>query len=154
MASPVFQPRTFGVAAGRSSHIDRTDIARRMERVAQQGDAAGDWPDRLGDMEIDNTSTLNQRWTIDARWVTFECGCVAERCVFLFGARPSDPVIFRNLPQQAVYAECCDFHLPSMNVYCSFGRPWSVKGTSAPASWGFKEWKANRRNVLMGRTRA
>ena|SRR5271167_1288450 len=138
---------SFGVAAGRSTHVDRTDIARRMERVATAGRAD------VGEMEIDNTVTTNQRWTLDARWVTFECGCVAERCLFLFGARPSDPVIFRNLPQQAVYAEVCDFHLPSMNVYCSFGRPWSVKGASAPSSWGWKEWKANRRNVLMGRTK-
>jgi hypothetical protein len=64
-------PESFGTLAGRSSHVDRTDIARRMQRIA--GAANAD----VGDMEIENTVSTNQRWKIDARWVTFKCGCVA-----------------------------------------------------------------------------
>ena len=121
--------------AGRAT-TERTEIARRMERQAAAAHAD------VGDMEVDNTVTTNQRWRIDARWITFECGCVAERCLLLFGAQPWDPVIFRNLPQQAVYNSVCDFHAPSMNVYVGFGR-----------FIDFAQWRKRRRAVLMGRVR-
>lgn len=111
---------------------DRTEIARRMERQAAAANADP------GNMEIEGA-----RWKIDARWITFECGCVAERCAFVFGAQPWDPIIFRNLPQQAVYETVCHFHNPAMNVYVHFG------GFS-----DFRQWKANRRAILMGRVRA
>jgi len=129
-------PESFGTVAGRSIEKDRTDIARRMVTVADAARAD------VGDMEIDNTVNTNQRWTIDERWVTFECGCVAERCMFLFGERPFDPVIFRKLPQQAVYEKVCQFHGPSMNFRLGMG--------------GFKtfdQWKKWRRALLMGRAK-
>jgi hypothetical protein len=123
--------------AGRSTHVDRTEIARRMQRQADAARAD------VGEMEIDNSVSTNQRWTLDSKWVTFECGCVAERCLFVFGARRFDPIIFRGLPQQAVYEKVCDFHAPSMNVYVSFGR-----------FKDFGQWKRHRRSILMGRTRS
>jgi hypothetical protein len=82
------------------------------------------------------------RWRIDKRWITFECGCVAERCPILIGAQPFDPVIFRDLPQQAVYDTVCHFHAPAMNVYVHFGR-----------FADFAQWRNARRAVLMGRVR-
>jgi hypothetical protein len=131
-------PESFGTAAGRSSHIDRTDIARRMLRVADAAKAD------VGEMEIEeNKAHPNQRWKIDARWVTFECGCVAERCPILYGAKPFDPVIFRGLPQQAVYEQVCHAHAAGMNNYVHFGR-----------FADFAQWKRTRRNVIMGRARA
>ena len=118
---------------------DLTDIGRRMERVADsvnEDRALAYVPAPPG-----------QRWKIDKRWVEFECGCRAERVApnpaFDAFVRPFDPVIFRGLPQQAVYEGTCDFHAPSMNVYVHFGR-----------FADFKQWKANRRPLLMGKARA
>jgi hypothetical protein len=61
----------------------------------------------------------------------------------LYGAQSWDPVIFRNLPQQAVYEQVCHFHSPAMNVYVHFG-----------GFADFAQWKRTRRGVLMGRARA
>ena len=115
--------------------VDLSDIARRMERVAVAG----------GYEKAEGTDTVvanAPRWRIDERWVEFECGCRAERCLTLVSPAMFDPIIFRNLGQQAVYEGTCDFHAPSMNVYVHFG-----------GFADFKQWKANRRAVLMGRVR-
>jgi hypothetical protein len=115
---------------------DLTDIARRMEKVAVAGGyEAAEGPDA-------NTTTPNQRWAIDARWVTFECGCVAERCRELVDPQPSDPIIFANLPQQAVYESVCHLHGPSMNFRLGMG---GIKD--------FDQWRIWRRNRLMGRVK-
>ena len=117
---------------------DLSDIGRRMERVAASvGEDTG-----LAYVP----ASPGQRWKISARWVEFECGCRAERVapnpVFRSFARPFDPVIFRNLPQQAVYEGTCDDHAASMNVYVHFG-----------GFVDFAQWKANRRPLLMGKAR-
>lgn len=82
------------------------------------------------------------RWRVDAKWIEFECGCRAERCLRL-GVVPedSDPIIFRNLPEQAVYDEVCGRHGPGMNKYVHFGQYVT-----------FQQWKRARRHLLMGRT--
>lgn len=80
------------------------------------------------------------RWALDATWVTFECGCRAERCRDLKGAKRYDPIIFRGLPQQAVYDGVCDRHLPGMNKYVHFG-----------GFVDFAQWARNRRAILMGK---
>lgn len=114
---------------------DLSDIGRRMERVA---DSVGE------DRALAYVpAPPGQRWKASERWIEFECGCRAEKCRTLHHPRPFDPIIFRGLPQQAVYEGTCDFHAPSMNVYVHFG------GFS-----DFAQWKANRRAVLMGRTYA
>lgn len=80
------------------------------------------------------------RWRIDARWVEFECGCRAERCLELHGATLWDPIIFRDLPEQSVYDHVCAFHLPAMNVRVHFGRFAT-----------FDQWHKARRRRLMGK---
>lgn len=116
-----------------------TDIGRRMERVAESVN------EDKGLAYV--PAPPGCRWKISARWVEFECGCRAERVapnpIFRDFARPFDPIIFRDLPQQAVYEGTCDFHAPAMNVYVHFGH-----------FVDFKQWAANRRPLLMGKARA
>ena len=114
---------------------DRSDIARRMEAI---GLASGE----------DNNPELPKdpwepRWRIDKSWIEFECGCRAERSQSLFMAEPFDPIIFRDLPQQAVYDYVCPRHLPGMNKFVGFGG----KGLD------FHQWKRARRAVLLGKVR-
>jgi len=80
------------------------------------------------------------RWRLDAGWIEFECGCRAERCQVLKGARNYDPVIFRGQEQQAVYDWVCDRHAPGMNKYVHFG-----------GFVDFPQWKRSRRAILMGK---
>lgn len=114
---------------------DYDDIARRMETQATlAGDLEGGHPDLPRD-------PWAPRWRISPRWVEFQCGCVAERVRELIEPKDYDPVIFRGLPQQAVYAECCDRHRPGMNKYVQFGAPGLT----------FEQWKRTRRPLLMGK---
>ena len=112
---------------------DLSRIARRME--AAQAAA--------GVEESLERDPWQPRWRIDPLVVEFECGCRGERCRQLFDAKPYDPVIFRDLEEQAVYDFVCDRHLPGMNKYVRFG-----------GFVDFQQWKANRRKVLMGRVKA
>ena len=115
---------------------DRTDIARRMEHNAKAvGQLEQGHPDLIRDPH-------QPRWRIDSKVIEFECGCRAERCRDLKGAQASDPVIFRNLQQQAVYDYVCHRHLPGMNVYVRFG-----------GFIDFEQWKKYRRAILMGKVR-
>lgn len=114
----------------------RDEIAGRMVAMGQaaQDEAPEDLPLIKDPWE--------PRWRLDTRWVEFECGCRAERvrqlrCV----PKDSDPIIFRNLPEQAVYDEVCHRHGPGMNVLVSFD------GFTT-----FDQWKRNRRHLLMGTT--
>lgn len=91
---------------------DRTDIARRMDAL---GHLAG-----YADV-AEQADGIGSGWTCDARWVVFSCGCRAERARSLVGARPADPIIFRGLPQQAVYDSVCDAHRPGMDYYLGTG---------------------------------
>jgi hypothetical protein len=114
---------------------DRSDIARRMEAI---GLAAGEEvnPELPPD-------PMAPRWTIEARWVVFECGCRAERCMNLVNPRPTDPIIFGGTRQQAVYDNVCHRHGPGMNKWMGFGG----KGLT------FEQWRRHRRNVLMGKVK-
>lgn len=116
---------------------DRGALNRITGRFAEQIAAAP--PEERDD--IDNLTTPNQRWRIDQRWIEFDCGCRAERCQQLREYPMDwDPVIFRNLPEQAVYDDVCDLHGPSMNKYVGFG-----------GFVTFDQWKRERRDALMGR---
>jgi hypothetical protein len=61
------------------------------------------------------------RWRVSERWIEFECGCTCERFAELWHVRTYDPVIFRNLPELAIYEKVCHFHNPAMNVRVKFG---------------------------------
>ena len=113
---------------------DRDAIARRM--IEAQGAAGLDTSDVLP------ADPWQPRWGMDSRWVYFECGCVAERMRTLVKPRPFDPIVFRDLPEQAVYESVCQRHGPGMNKYVHFG-----------GYADFVQWKKDRRAVLMGRTR-
>jgi hypothetical protein len=112
----------------KSHHAD--DILRRLERGAViLGDESAWQPSPAADVP---------RWRIDARWIEFECGCRAERCRTIRNAKKFDPIIFENLPEQALYDYVCHFHEPSMNKRLGIG--------------GFKTfdaWKRLRRPDLM-----
>lgn len=113
-------------------------IARRMLDVAT----------RSGELELghpDNANDANTpRWRIDSQWIEFSCGCRAERCYELCVVPiPGDPIIFGNLPEQAVYDSVCDQHGASMNMFVRFA------GYST-----FDQWKRDRKHLLLGRTYA
>jgi hypothetical protein len=80
------------------------------------------------------------RWRVDERTVEFECGCRAERCMVLFGATQFDPIIFRDLPEQAVYDFVCHKHRNRMDFRVRFG------GFAT-----FDQWHRDRRRRLMGK---
>lgn len=109
---------------------DRTDIARRMDALGHLSGYADVAEQSIG---------TGPPWTIDARWVVFACGCRAERARRLNCPHPSDPVIFRGLPQQAVYDSVCDAHRPGMDYYL---------GTGAHRLT-FADWHRRRRPDLM-----
>ena len=112
---------------------DLDDIAGRMMATAAVS----------GDTDVNlEKDPWEPRWRIDATTVEFECGCRGERCRDLVGVKAYDPVIFRDLPQQAVYDWVCDRHMPGMNKYVHFG-----------GFVDFAQWKRNRRAVLMGKVR-
>lgn len=111
----------------------RDAILRRMERVATNlGEDLEEW--------VECPLEPGKRWRVDARWIEFECGCRAERCLVLHGKKNFDPVIFEGLPEQAVYDFVCWKHEAAMNRRMSF--------SGVPS---FKAWHSRRRNRLMGR---
>jgi hypothetical protein len=83
------------------------------------------------------------RWKLSQHWIEFECGCVAERCTELVNPRRWDPIIFADLPEQAVYDFVCHYHTAWMNTYrMAYG-----------GFADFKQWKRHRRPRLMGKVR-
>ena len=112
-----------------------TDVERIRQRMLNQQRAQG--IDLNGELPKD---PWEPRWRMDAGWIEFECGCRAERCQVLHGARKYDPIIFRDLPEQAVYDWVCDRHAAGMNDYVHFG-----------GFVDFPQWKRTRRAILMGK---
>jgi hypothetical protein len=111
--------------------IDR--VAHRIEHQAAHSQDEGD-PDLPRD-------PWEPRWTINQKWIEFECGCRAERCEELHCKPiPGDAIIFAGLPEQAVYDQVCHRHGPGMNKYIRF------TGTVT-----FDQWKLHRRHLLMGK---
>lgn len=107
-----------------------------LQRMAGRAVLLGEDASQFVDCKYPN----EPRWRIDARWIEFECGCRAERCLKLHGPKPYDPIIFGDLPEQAVYDFVCHFHEPAMNKRVHFGKFVT-----------FAQWHASRRNRLMGK---
>jgi len=111
------------------------DVEAIRARLVAQQRAAGEDPNE--ELPRDPWAP---RWRIDAGWVEFECGCRAERCDVLHGAKPYDPIIFRGLPEQSVYDFACSRHEAGMNKYVHFG-----------GFVDFAQWRRARRAILMGK---
>lgn len=60
-------------------------------------------------------------WKIGERWIEFECGCRARRIRTLKTSAQFDPIVFRGLPEQAVYDKPCQAHEAGVNDYVHFG---------------------------------
>ena len=112
-----------------------TDVDRITQRLIAQQIASGHEPNP--DLPRDPWSP---RWRMEAGWIEFECGCRAERCDTLHGPVAYDPIIFRNLPEQAVYDFVCSRHEAGMNKYVHFGH-----------FVDFGQWRRSRRAILMGK---
>lgn len=107
--------------------------SRMMETAIRTGELEQGHPDNANDAHT-------PRWRIDSRWIEFACGCRAQRCLELCALPiPGDPIIFGNLPEQAVYDSVCDLHAASMNTFVRFA------GYST-----FDQWKRDRKHLLMG----
>ena len=113
-----------------------TETDRIIQRMLAQQAAAGTSD---GDPDLPR-DPWQPRWRMDAKVIEFECGCRAERCTTLHGARSYDPIIFQGLPEQAVYDFVCSRHEPGMNKYVHFGH-----------FVDFSQWHRSRRAVLMGK---
>lgn len=88
------------------------------------------------------------RWKLGPRWIEFECGCVAERYERLsLPVENYDPVIFENLPEQALYYFVCYWHQPGMFEHrIKFSHRFGV----ATGYADFNDWARRRRPLLMG----
>ena len=113
---------------------DRDATGRIGRRMLDQAAAGG-----VEDLQLER-DPWQPRWAIDSRWVTFECGCRCERARRLaVEYRPGDAVIFRGLPEQAVYDHVCHRHSPGMNKIVHFS-----------GYVDFAQWKRTRKHLLMG----
>ena len=79
------------------------------------------------------------RWSIGTRWIEFACGCRARRVRTLQTSAPFDPIIFRGLPEQAVYDKPCQAHEAGVNDYVHFG-----------GYVDFDQWKQDRLAKITG----
>ena len=82
---------------------------RRMEERATVLYPGDDWT--VCPYPQDTRDGKPMRWKLSPTYIEFECGCAATRCQ-KFYAEPKrwDPVIFRGLPECALYCKVCDYH--------------------------------------------
>ncbi len=119
------------------------NLLARMEKTARQ----------LGGLEFTDSPFLvpgAPRWHLSERWITFECGCVAERVRELRGVKEFDPVIFTDPASreyQAIYESVCEKHRARMNTRTSIGRD-----QNGVQYRDFKDWYTRRRALLIGRS--
>ena len=119
----------------------RGELDQYLRKAEALATILGDdgWQECIYDQQLpDGTWRRLPRWKVSARWIEFECGCVAERCRDLDGYVPSDPVIFWGTDHQAVYEHVCGAHRPAMNKRCGLG--------DNPT---FGQWYHRRRRRLM-----
>jgi len=79
------------------------------------------------------------RWRVDSQNIEFECGCVGRRFKDIYWVQNYDPIIFKDLPEQAVYYEVCSLHLAEMNKRVKFG-----------GFTDFQQWRDNRFRIITG----
>lgn len=114
---------------------DRDAVGRISRRMVDTASRAG-----VDDLQLER-DPWQPRWSIDSRWVVFECGCRCERVRRLaVEYLPGDAVIFRGLAEQAVYDSVCHRHGPGMNKIVRF---------SGYAD--FAQWKRTRKHLLLGK---
>jgi len=111
----------------------RDPVIRRIVSIAAQGGVNADEALDIAD------PARHPRWNLGPRWIEFECGCRAERFRTLVGAANFDPIIFRGLPEQAVYDRACPRHEPSLNTYVHFG-----------GYVDFNQWRTARLKMITG----
>jgi hypothetical protein len=99
-----------------------------MDMAARAGDSPGEVAElaRWGP---------HPTWRLTPTSLDFACGCGARRFRTLYGARPSDPIIFRGLPEQAVYVRACATHEARVNDYVHF------QGFTDLAQWRAHRWR-------------
>lgn len=104
--------------------------AREGEAMSKDPRAVGALADRVerrveqtGELEVLEAMTRRgyMRWSMDARWVEFACGCRAERVHLTTRPHKWEPVIFEGLPEEAVYDYVCHAHEPEMNKRIGLG---------------------------------
>lgn len=79
------------------------------------------------------------RWRVSSSSIEFECGCVGRRFADIYWVQNYDPIIFKDMPEQAVYDQVCSLHLPEMNKRVKFG-----------GFVDFQQWKNKRFRILTG----
>lgn len=111
----------------------RDPIIRRIQDVAVR---ANEDPEFASDLAAFGR---HPRWRLSQKWIEFQCGCRAQRFRTLQGAKPFDPIIFRGLPEQAVYDLPCEPHEAGLNDYVKFG-----------GYVDFKQWRNSRLRLITG----
>jgi len=111
----------------------RDPIIRRIQDQARASN--------LNPMEAADLAAFERapRWRLTTKDIEFECGCVARRFRSLRGVKDFDPIIFKGLPEQAVYDSVCRAHEPGMHKYLKFG-----------GYTDFKQWRAARLRLITG----
>ena len=138
-ANGVHAPRTAVVGELLIPGRDFTAVDDIASRMARLDEAAMPGTENVGSPDLPK-DPWQPRWRLDSKWVEFECGCRALRAPRLaIPPEDFDAIIFRNLPQQAVYDAVCHRHGPGMNVYVHFGRFAT-----------FDQWKNARFHLLTG----
>ena len=118
-------------------------ILRRLEKDAVDlgGDYSAFEPPKYVGYDPDGNLVKLPRWRLSVRWIEFECGCRAERMLkFYAPLHRTDPVIFQDLPEQALYDGVCDKHMPHMN-----------KRVHLNGYVDFLQWYRDRRPLLLGK---
>lgn len=109
-----------------------------INRITQMAIKAGENPEEAVAL---NEFGRNPRYSMKGRWIEFECGCRMLRFQNNSGIlRPSDPIIFRGLPEQAVYDLPCNAHLAGVNKYIGLSGQYK----------DFQGWKSARFKLITG----
>lgn len=111
----------------------RDPILRRIQDLAVR---AGEDPQEAAELAAFGR---HPRWKLGMKWIEFECGCTARRFRDLSTTQNFDPIIFKGLPEQAVYDRPCNAHEAGLNDYVHFGKYVD-----------FKQWRESRLQKITG----
>ena len=93
----------------------RDPILRRIQDMAVK---AGEDPQEAAELAAFGR---HPRWKLSTKWIEFDCGCYCQRFRELKNVQDFDPIIFKGLPEQAVYDRPCAPHEAGLNDYVKFG---------------------------------